>query len=235
MAIPTIIHQTWKTQRVPRKWRAAVASVKRYHPGWEYRLWTDAMMDDHVREHHPDFHPVFAGMAKNIMRADSFRYVLMHDIGGLYCDLDYEFLRPYDYSGTRLVLALERAIAYGDRRTAIANFVFASEPGHPFWRDVIDNLRDNPPSIAAYHEVTKTTGPGFLNRIYQERKDRYEGVRVENRIAFNPRRTHGRGERAILLNNGITYGLHLGGGSWKERWTWAYWKRKYLSGLAGPR
>ena len=80
MKIPRIIHQLWKTEDVPKRWRAAVDSVKRYHKGWEYRLWTDVLIDDYVRTRHSRFYPVFAGMNRHIMRIDVFRYVLMHDL-----------------------------------------------------------------------------------------------------------------------------------------------------------
>ena len=49
MQIPRIIHQLWKDENVPARWRDAAASVKRYHKGWDYRLWTDALVDEHVR------------------------------------------------------------------------------------------------------------------------------------------------------------------------------------------
>ena len=111
MQIPRIIHQLWKNESVPTRWRAAVASVQRYHKAWEYRLWTDALIDDYVRTKHPRFYPVFAGMNRHIMRVDVFRYVLMHDIGGLYCDLDYEFVRPYDYGDASIVFSLEYDVA----------------------------------------------------------------------------------------------------------------------------
>ncbi|MFN0263904.1 glycosyltransferase family 32 protein [Tepidamorphus sp. 3E244] len=226
MGIPKIIHQTWKDERIPARLHHAVQSVRTYHKDWDYRLWTDAAMDTYVRENHPDFFPVYSGFTMPIMRADSFRYLMMLDFGGLYCDLDYIFLRPYDYAGCQVMLASERNIDYGDWRDAVCNFVFASEPGHPLWRDCIDSLRENPPSPKTYAEVTSSTGPGFLNRIYQAGADRYQGVRVERRIAFNPRRTRRRTEATELLNNGMTYGYHLGSGSWKERFTLDYLRLK---------
>jgi mannosyltransferase OCH1-like enzyme len=83
------------------------------------------------------------------MRVDTFRYVLMQDIGGLYCDLDYEFVRPYDYAGADVVLSLEYDEAYGDDVNQIANYVFASVPGHPLWTDMLASLAANPPFAAS--------------------------------------------------------------------------------------
>jgi mannosyltransferase OCH1-like enzyme len=120
MKIPKIIHQTWKTDEIPYRWQAAVSSVKRYHPGWDYRLWTDQTMDDFVRIQRPDFYPVFKAFPYEIMRADSFRYCLMAEIGGLYCDLDYEFLRPYDYGDKQVVFSKERSTSYGDPADTVA-------------------------------------------------------------------------------------------------------------------
>lgn len=226
MPIPRIIHQTWKTQEIPPRWRNAIASVKHYHPGWEYRFWTDEDMETHVRDHHPDFYPVFMAFSRPIMRADAFRYVLMHDFGGLYCDLDYQFIRPYDYSGAEVVLAEEFSRDFGDGTDCLANYIFASAPGHRFWADLIESLRTDPPTIRSFDDIVPATGPIFLDRIYRQNAARYEGVRIENKLVFSPVRLHGRGEKTILLNNGVTRGIHLGSGSWKERWSWTYLKAK---------
>ena len=84
MQIPRIIHQLWKDEHVPARWREAVASLTRYHKGWEYRLWTDALIDDYVRTKHPRFYPAVRanGIATSCASTSS-ATCLMHDIGGL--------------------------------------------------------------------------------------------------------------------------------------------------------
>ena len=126
--IPRILHQSWKSKKLPWRWKHAIAAVKRWHPEWEYRLWDDEMINVYVQEHYPDFYPIFSGFSRNIMRADVMRYILMHDFGGMYCDLDYEFIRPYAYSDSELVLGYEFDRSCGDPVDQIANFVFASVP-----------------------------------------------------------------------------------------------------------
>lgn len=231
MNIPKIIHQTWKSKTVPVRWQGAVESVRRYHPGWRYMLWTDAEMDAHVKAQQPALWPVYQGFQKNIMRADVFRYVAMHDFGGLYCDLDYEFLRPFPYGDTELLLSEEFALDFGDALDQIANYVFASRPGHPFWKDVIADLVSNPPSAGVYKDVIDATGPGFLSRVFFANRERYEGVVVTAKPAFSPTRLHSSLERKILLNSGVTYGMHHGSGSWKERWTATYIRTKIAKAL----
>jgi len=224
--ISKIVHQTWKSPEIPRRWQHAVDSVKRLHADWNYRLWTDAEMDAHLEKRKPDLWPVYRGMEKNIMRADVFRYVLMHDFGGLYCDLDYEFIRPFPYGDTELLLSYEFAIEYGDAQDQIANYILASRPGHPFWKDVIADIIKNPPSATVYTDVIDATGPGFLSRVFFANRERYDGVVVTEKPVLSPTRLHSPLERKILHNSGVTYGMHLGSGSWKERWTPTYFRAK---------
>ena len=169
MSIPRIIHQLWKNDEIPSRWRDAAGSVRRYHKGWEYRLWTDELMDRHVRVNHPEFYKVFSGLNRHIMRVDVFRYMLMNDFGGLYCDLDYEFVRPFDYSNADVVLSLEYDEAYGDDVNQIANYVFASVPGHDLWKDLIASIQTDPPFTASPLDVCIATGPWFVTaRVLRE-------------------------------------------------------------------
>ena len=227
--IPRILHQSWKSKKLPWRWKHTIAAVKRWHPEWEYRLWDDEMINVYVQEHYPDFYPIFSGFSRNIMRADVMRYILMHDFGGMYCDLDYEFIRPYAYSDSELVLGYEFDRSCGDPVDQIANFVFASVPGHAFWKDVLNDLQRNPPQASSYLDICEATGPGLLSRIYRENINNksYGNVKLEPRRVFHPFRMRGRNEVQILLNNGITTGIHHASGSWKERWSLTYLKEKF--------
>jgi mannosyltransferase OCH1-like enzyme len=226
MQIRRIVHQLWKDENVPTRWRSAVASVRRYHKGWEYHLWTDGLIDGYMRTKHPRFYPVFAGMNRHIMRVDVFRYVLMHDIGGLYCDLDYQFVRPYDYGDASMVLSLEFDVTFGDQQDQVANFFFASVPGHPLWRDVLVDLQHHPPHAAESVDVCLVTGPWYLSGLFFQNQSSYEGVRLTSKPVFSPSRVHGRRESKFYVNSGITYGFHHGWGSWRDRLTFAHFREK---------
>ena len=160
------------------------------------------------------------------MRADAMRYILIYNISGMYCNLDYEFIRPYDYSSSELVSGQEFDRAYGNSVDQIANFVFASIPGHPFWKDVLNDLQQNPTQAFSCLDVCGLTGPDLLSRVYQENSQRYDHVTLEPRRVFHPFRMRGKNERQILLNNGTTIGVYHDSGSWRKRWTLTYLKEK---------
>jgi hypothetical protein len=151
----------------------------------------------------------------------------MQDFGGLYCDLDYEFVRPYDYAGADVVLSLEYDEAYGDNANQIANYIFASVQGHPLWSDMLANLASNPPFAASPGEVCLLTGPQLVTRTYYRDPARYAGVRLTAKPVLSPRRVHGRRERKFYVNSGITHGFHYGWGSWRERLNWPWLKRRF--------
>lgn len=228
IAIPRIVHQLWKNEEIPARWRPAADSVRRFHKGWEYRLWTDEMMDSHVRNNHPALYPVFAGMNRHIMRVDVFRYVLMHDFGGLYCDLDYEFVRPFDYGQAQVFLSLERDQAYGDDADQVANYLFASVAGHALWKDIIADVRSNPPHAEKASDVVVVTGPQLITRVYFANRDSYRGIELTPKPVFSPRRVHGRYERKFYINSGMTFGFHHGWGSWRERLSLAHLRRRLV-------
>ena len=226
MAIPRIIHQTWKTATIPRKWRRIQKHNRSLHPDFEYRLWTDDEIDVFVKDKFPVIYPSFKGYQYNILRADVIRYLLMHEMGGLYLDLDYELLVPFDVTQAAVVLPKERSIAFGDPYDGIGNAFFASEPRHPFWRDVIEDLIHHPPHVKDEYQTAEVTGPGLLTRIYYSKP--YPDIYVPERILYHPPSPGSGKTYKAILKNGKSLGIHHGWGSWKERFTVKYMKRKAL-------
>ncbi|MFJ8360060.1 glycosyltransferase [Streptomyces sp. NPDC093984] len=167
--IPALIHQTWKDTDVPEKWRTWVDSWRLHHPGWGYRLWTDADNRAFLQEHYPWFLPVYDGYSEAIMRADAIRYFLLDHFGGLYVDMDFECLKPVDalLDGRELVLGCEpeahTRLLLARRRgfgRIVGNAFIASRPGHPFWAHVHRQL------VGAHRApgALEATGPFFLTR-----------------------------------------------------------------------
>ena len=154
------------------------------------------MNAEFVQAKYPEFYPVFIGYPEDIMRADAVRYLIMHSIGGMYLDLDYEMLKRFDLDEHALVLPHNRQERFGDRFDGLGNCIFASEPNHPFWDAAIAELHKprlgktlDDPRIQPYiepmaTEVEATTGPGFLTRMYHENREYLRDALLPNRNCF---------------------------------------------------
>jgi len=214
--IPKLIHQTAPTAEISEKWRPYQRRLIELHPGWTYRLWTDEDNLAFVKAEYPDFVDVFTGMPKNIMRADVIRYLLMYRLGGLYLDTDYEMLKPFDLVQYDCVLPIEDEGEPGKNNLRIANSFFASAPGHPFFKAVIDALKANPPRDPGANVLT-TTGPHFISAVFHrlspsERAD----IFLPKRELFNPYTPRNGREYRAILKQGVAYGIHHCHGTWRE-------------------
>ncbi len=227
MAIPKIIHQTWKDSNVPSKWKNYQKKVQDIYPDWEYRLWTDEDCFKFVEKEFPEFNDIFKNFNLHIMRVDVVRYLIMYKIGGMYLDLDYEFLKKYDFEDKKIVLPKNRSKSYGDEIDGLGNSIFASEPGHQFWKDTIFDLTNNTPVIKDYTEVIESTGPLFLTRLYYANEDKYNDITLSERLIFHPPSPKTKKEERIIKANNTSYGIHHGWGSWKDRMSLVYFKVKF--------
>ncbi len=224
MSIPKIIHQTWKTTEIPTQFKNYPQKVKDLHPDWQYILWSDEDIDKYVKKEFPEFYPVFTGFSKNIMRVDVIRYLIMYKIGGLYLDLDYEMIKPFDLFNYNIVLPRSRSIEFGDKINCIGNCIFASVPNHAFWKEAIEDLKTNPPVVDHFLEVLDATGPSFLTKIYYN--GNYTDIYVPERLMFHPPNPKKRTQYETIINNGISYGIHHCTGTWGEEMTWNHMKMK---------
>lgn len=177
LAIPKIIHQTWKTATVPAKWESLQRSWREFHPSWEYRLWTDDMNRDFIAQEYAWFLPVYDSYTDDIKRADAVRYFYVYHYGGVYVDLDFQCLKALEglLEGQDLVMGWEPA-AHISRLVSenrgleqvIGNAFLASTAGHPFWESVFKHLVESKDASG----VLDATGPFLLTRAYNN----YAGV-----------------------------------------------------------
>ncbi len=217
MAIPKLIHQTAKTRDLPDECRAYHERLIALHPGWKYHLWTDEDNLAFVRTEFPDFLDVFVSLPKPIMRADVIRYLLMYKLGGLYLDTDYEMLKPFDLLHEQAVLPWEssrKPVPGGD---LLCNCIFASEPGHPIFKMMIDDLKTGPP-LSDKVDVIEATGPKFVTRIFRAAAERNLPIYLAPKELFSPLTPRNRREYREILRAGVAYGIHHCYGSWRE-WT----------------
>ena len=149
--IPKIIHQIWTDDDIPAEFRSYCESWRRLNIGWEYRLWTDVEADRFVSRNFPDILPIYRGYPRDIYRADAVRYMILHKLGGLYVDLDFQCLIPISplLSGYQAVVGVwgksptspERPPVFPFRE--VPNAFMASVPNHPLMATAIDLLNEH--------------------------------------------------------------------------------------------
>lgn len=154
----------------------------RLHPVWDHRLYDDAAARDFLRRELPQVLPAYDNYFFNIQRVDLFRVAAMYVSGGFYLDLDIECHKPLDslcvhrcIAGEEKVVAPDVVAGIGDGNVVrVANYMFGSEPGYPFWSDLLDEmLRRAQRTIASEHDILESTGPGLFTDVYHRVKHRY--------------------------------------------------------------
>jgi mannosyltransferase OCH1-like enzyme len=168
--IPKIIHQTWKDDNIPEHWEISPKMWKKYHPDWEYILWTDKMIRDYIKIGYPEFLDLYDKYKYNIQRVDMIRYFILKDFGGIYSDLDLypvENLNKW-FSDDNDVYLVFSGNMYG----CFTNSFMASKKNAPIWDDVLKNLHNKVPwfCFIKHMEIMYSTGPMFLSNVAREYK-----------------------------------------------------------------
>ena len=239
--IPKIIHQTYKTEDIPRRYKKYQERIKTLHSDFEYRFYTDETMDVFMKKEFPKYYRKFNDLPRMIMKIDMFRYFLMYKCGGLYADMDYLFFKKFDLLKNDVVLPCRMPINNVKIGSLLGNCVFASVPGHPFWKSAIDTLfivdrntkteESDKIEDGAVADHINGTGPAFLTHIWEQFEDK-TGIITPDRKLFSPgvprrlafmtgesgikQREKYIFERETKYTNMGTYGIHVCYGEWRN-------------------
>lgn len=232
--IPPILHQTWKTDRIPERFQPWVDSWKRHNPTWTRMFWNDRTLLEFVGEHYPDLLDTFCSYPSGIFRADAGRYLLLHHFGGVYADLDCECVASFDpiMAEDRVVLCKEPAIhaaAQIPQRGLpylLFNGTIASPAKHPFWEHLLTYL----PNAAHGSEVLDATGPCLLTSV-QISFPHQEGLIVHPPKLFAPIDHEGKQDPSPENQSIQSLSVHHWAGTWVGkpggRKLWRSIKKRY--------
>jgi inositol phosphorylceramide mannosyltransferase catalytic subunit len=171
--VPKIVHQTWKSTKLPspyREWRQECIDL---NPGWEFKIWTDDDNRELVRLHYPSFLTTYDNYDVNIKRVDSARYMILHRHGGVYMDLDMSCLQPFGqiFDAPHTFYAAEQFsridVGTSKRRkirrqlSKVANAFMAAPSNHSLITAMLAEL----PNTAKQRAVLTATGPRFLTTM----------------------------------------------------------------------
>lgn len=160
--IPRVIHQVWVGGGMPVEYAEYAKAWRALHPGWRYRLWTDA--DLRWLRHQDLFDAAERLAPRNVgqFRADIARLEVLLHHGGIYIDADMEPVRQLDplIEGTDCFAAWH--FPEGDARGRIVmNALMGAVPGHPVFAALVSGLPD---SVRRHRGLrcNRMTGPRYI-------------------------------------------------------------------------
>ena len=166
MAIPKIIHQTFKTAKLPLITRWHINNFRKKNPGYAYEFYDDERVESFFNEEF-DAAVVHAYKKLNIgaAKADMFRYAVLYKKGGIYLDIDSSinsrldsFIEPGD----------KAIITHEGHPSLFAQWALIYEAGHPFLKRTLEKIVDNISSNKFPNDVHRMTGPTVYTESIKE-------------------------------------------------------------------
>ena len=178
-AIPKILHQTWKSCTLPpyqSRWRAQCDRL--LSSDWAFWLWSDADNRELIRHHFNSILNFYDAYDVHVKRVDAIRLFLLYLYGGVYMDIDFVCLRPFE----ALPYLADGMAVFGYQDTAtVANAFMAAPPGHPFIAFLIQRL-----VFDAKRHVFDATGPYFVTRAVRAWEARHGKHSNQSRLLVHP-------------------------------------------------
>ena len=138
--------------------------------GYKYKLWNETMIDNFIIDKYPQFKLIIDSVKYTIMKVDIVKWLILHDEGGLYLDLDIEpniiKIKEYDF-----------AIASASPNNYNVD-VIQSIKGNTILLDFVNYIDKQIKEkdlvviykIWKFRYVLQTTGPKALNRFIKINK-----------------------------------------------------------------
>ena len=159
-----IIHQTWKHNNLDTKQKKFINSWKNNFPNWEYKYWTDDLLDEYVIKEFNEVYNMWVNLNPFIKKIDCIRYMWLYTYGGIYSDLDIKCLKNFEhllqYPNAAYIPVNDFRMNWKKNTDNASPALIISCSNHPFWLLCIRY-------ICSYHhmKVKIATGPIALTNV----------------------------------------------------------------------
>lgn len=208
LLIPKKIHWIWLGSPLPEIYTSNIQSWIDKNPGWEYKIWTDADVEDFqlINKNLFDAIPNYGA------KSDIWRYEILERFGGLYVDIDQECLQAFTplhhtyhfYTGLQ-------PLDTGRLHSGIS--IIGSMPHHPILKKCIEQL----PHYQQEPEVIIKTGPLFFtDMLFLTARQSSLHTIVFPASYFFPCNYTQKGQAQALWIKPESYAVHHWAGSWLD-------------------
>lgn len=188
--IPPNVYQTWATRYFGKTHAQEIRTFRRLNPDLNFILYDDLKLASYMEEFwgaHPIYH-VFMGSKFGPMKADIFRYCILHERGGFYFDISKGCSIPIaslcskntsaliSYEAHDCVIPPEigaiEAMQYPGKY--LLQWGMGFERGHILLKRLIENICEYAPFYRdksfeiPKHAILSLTGPGMFTKTVRE-------------------------------------------------------------------
>lgn len=182
-AIPNIVYQTWSSLDFGRTHLRHLRAFREANPDYSFRFFADADLDAYMDDAYrgTEIRDIFHRGRFGPLKTDIWRYCILYERGGVYCDIGKGFSAPlHDLvpPSSSAVISFERnrydsdiavppsALLHPDH--LVINWALMFAPGHPLLARVIQGIVDKyplyrgRPAVVAKADILRFTGPIHL-------------------------------------------------------------------------
>jgi hypothetical protein len=190
-AIPNIVYQTWRSPEFGRTHSRLLSEFRALNNDFSFQFFDDHQLAEDYMASAFRGHPIleiFKRSSFGPMKVDIWRYCILYERGGFYCDINKSALLPLRELVSPTASALisfERnnfPVGAQGRGTSeiqhpgkvVSNWMFGFERGHPLLAEVIDGIVTKYPSykgLVAQNpkmEILELTGPVHFTQCVHE-------------------------------------------------------------------
>lgn len=180
MAIPKIIHQTFKTANLPFITRWHIARFRKKNPEYTYEFYDDERINTFLRaEFDEETFKLYQRINIGAAKADFFRYAVLLKKGGVYLDIDCLVKKRFD----NFILNDDRAVLSPEKNPIFfVQWAMFYEAEHPFLKKTIEVILDNIRTNRYPNDVHKMTGPAAYTLAINQCLEK--NPNIEHRVCY---------------------------------------------------
>jgi mannosyltransferase OCH1-like enzyme len=190
-AIPNVVYQMWKSPNFGRTHSRYLRDFRALNSDYSFQFFEDGQeAGEYMVAAYAGrpIHEVFKNACFGPLKVDIWRYCILYERGGFYCDINKMPLIPLRAlvsPNTSAVISFERNNLPGGLDApdiseiqhpgkVVANWMFGFKPGHPLLARVIDGIVAKYPAVRkrAFQdpksEIVRFTGPIHLTQCVHE-------------------------------------------------------------------
>jgi mannosyltransferase OCH1-like enzyme len=185
---PKIIHQIFGLwdNNIPKHIQKRMDTWKNLHPKYKYILWNKKTCREFLKKKYDWFLPIYDNYPYHVQRADSIRYFILYEYGGIYSDIDLEPIKSVDFILDKY--KHKQSILYRSPNSdMLTNDFMISKPKNIFWKKMINALLENYKfsSISKHLTIMYSTGPLLLDSVYDSFSKRKKYIYIINSKYIN--------------------------------------------------